>query len=326
MIYFIAISVKEQNLPVSGNQFIKYNKSMRRKKREHIADIFGYLFFFGVFNIIRLLPSMLYPRIGKTTGKFFYIIAGSLKKKIRNNIIAAYGNQLSPEERTFMTKKIIEKNTFFFIEWALWTKIHPQCALTLIEFKNIEPLMQVCQSKKPVILVSAHLGNFALMIAALIYAGLPVTWIARDANNQYLARYMDRIRRKKGVFGINKANLSQAIGLSLDWLKQKKALCLLIDQHSGKGTEVCFFGKIVQAPTGAAVFARRFDASVFGVFIKRRKKFKHTIFIEGPYNLAKTTNPEQDYQNNTQFFYNRIEYYVKQSPEEWFTWLHRRFR
>ncbi|MGB9642816.1 MAG: lysophospholipid acyltransferase family protein, partial [Candidatus Ratteibacteria bacterium] len=109
-------------------------------------------------------------------------------------------------------------------------------------------------------------------------------------------------------------------------LKQKNALCLLIDQHSGKGTEVCFFGKIVHAPTGAAVFARKFDANVFGVFIRRRKKFKHTIFIEGPYPLAKTENSEKDYKDNTQFFYSRIEYFVRQSPEEWFTWLHRRFR
>ncbi|HOK80379.1 MAG TPA: lysophospholipid acyltransferase family protein [bacterium] len=299
---------------------------MRRKKVEYITDIFGYLFFFGLFNIIRMLPSAIYPEIGKVTGKFFYSIAGSLKKKIRNNIIAAYGNQLTPEERTLLTKKIVEKNAFFFVEWALWTKICSERALKLIEFKGIDALMQVCQSKKPVILVSAHLGNFALMIAALIYAGLPVTWIARDANNQYLARYMDRIRRKKGIFGISKTNLSQAIGLSLEWLKQKNALCLLIDQHSGKGTEVCFFGKIVQAPTGAAVFARRFDAKVFGVFIRHREKFKHTIFIEGPYQLAKTEDAEKDYRDNTQFFYNRIEYYVRQGPEEWFTWLHRRFR
>ncbi|MCM8806165.1 MAG: lysophospholipid acyltransferase family protein [Candidatus Omnitrophica bacterium] len=299
---------------------------MRRKKKELITDILGYLFFFVVFNFIRILPCVLYGRIGSIAGRFFYIISPSLKRKIRKNIIAAYGNSFSPEEKTLMIKKIIEKNTFFFIEWVLWVKIAPERALKLIEFKNLEALKNVCKSKKPVVLVSAHLGNFSLMIASLIYSGLPVTWIARDANNMYLARYVDRIRRQKGIFAINKENLNQAIAKSLEWLKNGNALCLLIDQHSGKGSQVEFFGNIVQAPTGAAVFSRKYNADVFGVFIRHKHGFRHTIFIEGPYKVLKTNNQDDDFQKNTQFFYQRIEYYVRQSPDEWFTWLHRRFR
>jgi len=208
----------------------------------------------------------------------------------------------------------------------LWTKISPEKALNFIEFRNLDVLKKFSLSKKPIIAVSAHTGNFALMLASLIYAGLPLTWIARDANNQYLARFMNRTRRKKGIYCINKENLTQAIAASSNWLKEGNTLCLLIDQHSGKGTEVKFFGKNVQAPTGPAVFARKFDAPVFGVFIRHKKRFRHVIFVEGPYDLRKTEKPEDDYQKNIQFFYNRIEHYVRENPEEWFTWLHRRFR
>ncbi len=76
--------------------------------------------------------------------------------------------------------------------------------------------------KNLLLLYSAHLGDFAIMIAALIYAGLPVTWIARDANNQYLARFMDRTRRKKGIYGINKENLNQAIAISSQLAEKRK--------------------------------------------------------------------------------------------------------
>ncbi|MCM8814946.1 MAG: lysophospholipid acyltransferase family protein [Candidatus Omnitrophica bacterium] len=299
---------------------------MRRKKAEYIADIFGYLAFFAVFNIVKILPCASYSLMAKITGRLFYYFSPSLKKKAKKNLDAAYENRINPNQKKALIKKVFEKQVFFFFEWALWTKITPERALGLIKFNNIEHLKKISLSKKPVVLVSAHLGNFALMIAALTYKKLPFTWIARDANNQYLARYMNRIRRKKGVYGINKQHLSQAISSASDWLRKGNTLCLLIDQHSGKGTTVDFFGKKVQAPTGPAVFARKYNAQVFGVFIRHKKGFRHTIFVEGPYKLVKTDNTESDYQKNIQLFYERIEHHVKESPEEWFTWLHRRFR
>lgn len=299
---------------------------MRRKKTEAIADIIGYVAFYGMFNILKCLPCIFYPVISKIAGNFFFFLIPSLKKKIRKNLDAAYGNQLSYKQKTFLIKKILEKQMFFVCEWALWSRIEPGKALGLIEFKNFELLKKISISRKPVVVVSAHTGNFAVMLAALTYAGLPLTWMARDANNQYLARFMDRTRRSKGIYGINKVNLTQAIAVSSQWLRKGNTLCLLIDQHSGKGVDVLFFGKKVQAPTGPVVFARKYDASVFSAFIQHKHGFRHKIIIEGPYEIVKTSNPEDDFQKNTQFFYNKIEYYVKQKPEEWFTWLHRRFR
>ncbi|MCM8758299.1 MAG: lysophospholipid acyltransferase family protein [Candidatus Omnitrophica bacterium] len=299
---------------------------MRRKKKEHVIDILGYIVFYGFFNVLKALPGIFYPVISKITGYFFYYSIPSLRKKIKKNLDAAYEGCLSQKQKKRLIKKIIEKQVFFFTEWALWAKMEKQKALGLVEFDNIHPLKKVVFSKKPVVIVSAHIGNFAVMIAALTYIGLPLTWIARDANNEYLARFMDRTRKKKGIFGISKKNLYQAIAESSLWLKKGNSLCLLIDQHSGRGTNVLFFGKKVQAPTGPAIFARKYDAMVFGAFIQHLRGFKHKIFIEGPYEIVKTNNSEQDIRENTQFFYKRIEHYIKQKPEEWFTWLHRRFR
>ncbi len=298
---------------------------MPRKKRELFIDVCGYVLFYGFFNLLKILPCYSYEMISKAMGKFFYFTLPALKRKIRKNIDAAYG-ELDLNEKKVLVKKIIEKQTFFFIEWALWAKISPEKALALIEFKGLEKLKEVSESRKPAIIVSAHLGNFAVMLAALTYAGLPLSWIARDANNEFLARFFDRTRRKKGIYGISKKNLSYAVVIASKWLEKGNMLALLIDQHSGKGVEVDFFGRKVYAPAGAVAFARKYDAAVFFAFIKHKKHFKHTIFIEGPCQIIKTENQDYDFQKNTQFFYNRIEHFVRQSPEEWFTWLHRRFR
>lgn len=299
---------------------------MRRKKSEEITDIIGYVVFYGLFNFLKILPCAFYPASAKVMGNLFYVLTPSLKKKIKKNLDAAFENSISISQKVSLIKKILEKQAFFFTEWVLWAKLSKEKALKLIEFENFKIIENLSKSKKPVVLVSAHTGNFAVMLAALIYKGLPLKWIARDANNQYLARFMDRTRRKKGIFAISKENLSQAIGIATKWLRDGNILCLLIDQHSGKGTDVEFFGKNVGAPIGVAVFARKYNAAVCGVFISHKRRFRHKIIIEGPYEIIKTHDSEYDFQVNTQFFYRRIEHHVRQKPEDWFTWLHRRFR
>jgi len=298
---------------------------MRRKKSQRALDGLVYVFSYGTFHFFKMLPCVVYPHISGILAYFLLFNAG-LKKKVRKNIRAVYKNTLSPEERSILVKKIFQNNVFFLTEFVLWTKLNPDKALKLIEFKNLGPLKKSCEIKKPVVLISGHIGNFSIMIASLVYAKIPMTMITRDTNNVYLSRFIDRIRKEKGIFGIQKDNPKKTIYLSSKWLRNGKTLCLLIDQHSGKGTDVQFFGNRVQAPIGAAVFARKYNADVFGAFIRHKTNFRHTVFIEGPYPIAKTTNAQRDFQTNTQFFYSRIEHYVKEKPEDWFTWLHRRFR
>ena len=298
---------------------------MRRKKSQRILDSVEYIFCYGLFIILSMLPRDAYPRVADVIC-YLSCLSMSLKKKIRKNIIAAYGNSLSPRERTLLIKRILKKNIFFITEFVLWAKLKPEDSLKLIEFRNLESLKKVCDAKKPVVLITGHIGNFSIMIASLVYSGIPLTILIRGTNNQYLERFIDRKLRKKGIPEIKKTNTRDIIHQSSEWLRKGNALCILIDQHSGKGTKVEFFKKTVQAPTGAAVFARKYDACVFGAFISHKQGFRHRISIEGPYNTIKTNNAEYDFQVNTQLFYDRIEHYIRESPEEWFTWLHKRFR
>ena len=213
-----------------------------------------------------------------------------------------------------------------FFELSYWTTKTTEKLSHFIKIEGLDILEKIKKQKKPAIAISGHNGNFVIMLAYLAIKNKNFSWIERTANNVYAAEFMRRLQKNRGINSISKLNMKEAIVLARKWLRENNILALLIDQHSGEGVEVDFLGKKVFAPTGADTLSRKFDCPVIGIFIYRTSKFTHKIIIEGPYPVQRTTNIEKDAQFNTQIFYNRIEHYLLLHPEQWFTWLHKRFR
>jgi KDO2-lipid IV(A) lauroyltransferase len=298
---------------------------MRRTKKEKISDILFYIAAYGIHKVLLALPCVLYPAAARFCARcIFYAVPGA-RRKILQNIDAVYRSSLSFNEKKSLVRKILEENFSYFFELVLWCKLRPEKARRYVVIENSHILENLMAQKKPVVAISAHFGNFTVMLASLIYKGLPLTWIARDANNPYLVRFMDRLRREKGIHSFNKFNFKETMKRINQWLMEGKILCLLIDQHS-RGVEVAFLGNRVQAATGASALARKYGAEVVGIFIYREKNYRHRILVEGPYPFARTGNDAADDAANIQFYYKRIEKHIQSKPEAWFTWFHRRFR
>ncbi len=300
---------------------------MQRTKKEKFVDTIIYITIFGVYEIIKFIPLEIDMILSKIFGNVLYYSYPSLKKKILKNLnIAFEKNPLGVKEKIVLIKKIISEILLNVFELSYWTTKSTEELSNFIKIEGIDILKNITKQKKPAIAISGHNGNFVIMLAYLAIKNKNFSWIERTANNVYAAKFMRRMQRKRGLYSITKQNMKEAIILAQKWLRNKNILALIIDQHSGEGVEVKFLGKRVFAPTGADVLSKRFDCPVIGIFIYRTSKFKHKIVIEGPYTIQRTQNPEKDVVVNTQMFYNRIENYLLLHPEQWFTWLHKRFR
>ena len=196
----------------------------------------------------------------------------------------------------------------------------------MVEVEGVENLYTAMKEGKGVVAVCAHIGNFPMMQARLSLMGLPVHTIIRDSNNPYFARFWVQTRKKMGIPFISKWDLKGTVQKSQEFLKEGKVVCFYLDQHANNGVKVKMFGKDVFVPRGAAVFARKNMCPVIGLFTYRKKFNKHHIIIEGPYHLKCSENQAHDIQEYTTFFIGRVEHYVKMYPEQWFSWLHKRFR
>jgi len=255
----------------------------------------------------------------------FFTARGN-KNKVIKNLKIAFGNKKTKEERKNICRMLFIEIIMNFFELIYLTKISEKKLQKFVEVEGEENLKEAMKQQTGVVAACSHMGNFPVMQTRLTKMGYPVNAIIRDANNVYLTRFGHNIREKIHMPDISKWNIKKAIKESQNWLRSNGILCIYLDQHAGNGVKVKFFDRDVLVPVGAAVFSRKYKCPVVGIFSYRKKSGKHKVIIEGPYKLQKSSNPSDDIQKNTSVFMERVEYYVKQHPEQWFSWLHRRFR
>ena len=194
-----------------------------------------------------------------------------------------------------------------------------------ISAEGLDYLDEALAKGKGVILFSAHLGSFPLILSYLKLRGYPIRNIGRDPENPYLARYFEKVREKAGIVHIPKNPVGISVRESMRWLTSGKILSLPSDQYTSQGMPVFFFGQTVRTPTGPAVFARRLGCVVVPVSIVRRGR-KHLIRVEPALAMSRSENREKDIRDNTALCNQVIERWVREDPEEWFGWFTRRFR
>ncbi|HNS48700.1 MAG TPA: lysophospholipid acyltransferase family protein, partial [bacterium] len=178
---------------------------------------------------------------------------------------------------------------------------------------------------KGVVGLSAHQGNFPLLLAYLSRQGFPVATISREVSNHRLENYIQASKRLSGIRWMPKDPKATAARQMIAWIKRNRVLVILADQHSGQGVRVPFFGLQVGTPSGPAVFARRLGCPILPMTVVR-KEGHHLVRIFPPLELRKTDNPQADIEENTALCNRVIEAWVRENPGQWFTLLSRRFR
>ena len=193
-----------------------------------------------------------------------------------------------------------------------------------IDTEGLNYLDEALAKGKGVILFSAHLGNFALLLSYLSRR-YPVKAVVNDPKNHYLARYIQNIRRKSGILEISKRPVAASVRESRNWLKSGKILLIMADEYRKTGITVPFFNLPSGTQTAPAVFSRRLGCAVVPVSIVRRGR-KHLIRVEPALAMSRSENQEKDIRDNTALCNRVIERWVREDPEEWFGWFTRRFR
>ena len=275
-------------------------------------SIFIYLFFLlgrilGI-NLSRKLFSSLFVIVGpffkskKITENNLNIFLGKNssvnKKKIINDMWKNYG------------KTFIE---YIFLDYFRNKKSH-------ISLEGKEHLSQIIKKNKPVIFISGHLANFELMSMEITKQNIPLATIYRPLNNFFLNPFMELLRRryvcsnqiKKGIKGVRE---------SIEYIKKKHCIALMIDQRVSEGEKVIFFDKPALTTTLPAQLSIKFDLEVIPVFIERDKDNKFKIEFQ------KAINPK-NFKNKfelTRELNVVLEKMITRNPGQWI-WTHNRWK
>ena len=285
------------------------------KRRAKCIDFSVYL----LLRIIVWLPRRLF-RIILSVSVYLLVANNTLVKKyIRHNLGLAFPKMPAAEKRR-LTQKIVYQGGSLVYQSGNLNRCWVQKSA---ESKGLVNLEDALAKGKGVVALSAHLGNFALLLSYLSRR-YPVKAVVNDPKNHYMARDIQNIRRKSGIIEISKRPAAASVRESLDWLKSGKILLILADEYRKTGITVPFFNLPSGTQTAPAVFARRLGCAVVPVSIVSRGQ-KHLSRVEPALLLNRSENQEKDIRDNTALCNQVIEKWVREYPEEWFGWFGKRF-
>ena len=192
-----------------------------------------------------------------------------------------------------------------------------------VEFTGDDLFVGIREAGKPVIMFTAHTGNWELLPVGAATHHLPVTALFRQPNNRFLAERLLKARRTS-TGDLVPSGVGAAWALA-DVLEQGRTVGLLADQAFTRGPHLQFLGREASANPIAAKLARQYDADIYPARCIRLPGGRFRIELEPKLELPRDGNGNLDIVGTTRAINHVIERWIREYPEQWL-WLHDRWK
>ncbi|HET8760062.1 MAG TPA: lysophospholipid acyltransferase family protein, partial [Nitrospiria bacterium] len=271
-----------------------------------------------------LIPWRLGVAIGGTIGRVAWYALPSTRRTALDNLAMAFPD-LSEQERARIGRASLANLGRAAMELLmLWrrpgTPVERWCA-----FDDEDRLRDALAPGRGAIFVTGHTGNWELLAAVVARRGYPLSVVATPVYDDRIDQRLVGARAVHGIETIRRGSAAAGRQL-LSALRRNAVLGMLIDQDTDvDGVFVPFFGRLAYTPAGAAALALRTDARVVCGFLVREGASRHRVVLEGPIDLVRTGETDQDVLENTRRFTDLIERHNRTYPDQWI-WFHRRWK
>ena len=280
--------------------------------------------FYTLKFLIFILPSSLQNLLAK----FLAFAFMKLKKKrfhvVMTNLNLAFGETKSKEEKLEIAKKCYYNFAKYLgINFILNQNTTKQKILEQVVFKNEHFLLDAMKSGRPIIVTTAHFGQWEIFPLAVAAHFGPSSVLGRKLDSSVMDKILRANRAQFDVELIDKNGGAKDI---LKALKARRIVGILVDQNTAPkdGIKVQFFGKNVLHTPAASVLAQKTNALIINAFIYQKGENLNEICFEQPIDIS-TFDKEDAVQKATQMQCSACEEMVRARPEEYF-WFHQRFK
>ena len=280
--------------------------------------------FYTLKFLIFILPSSLRNLLAK----FLAFAFMKLKKKrfhvVMTNLNLAFGETKSKEEKLEIAKKCYYNFAKYLgINFILNQNTTKQKILKQVVFKNEHFLLDAMKSGRPIIVTTAHFGQWEIFGLAVAAHFGPSSVLGRKLDSSVMDKILRANRSQFDVELIDKDGGAKDI---LKALKARRIVGILVDQNTApkEGIKVQFFGKDVLHTPAASVLAQKTNALIINAFIYQKGENLNEICFEEPIDIS-MFDKEDAVQKVTQMQCSACEEMVRARPEEYF-WFHQRFK
>jgi len=290
-----------------------------------MANVGARLGMFFALGIVRVLPYCFFRLTLNFLAGFWFFGAKRLRKIARESLLIAFGSAKSEKEIEQIIRQCFSNISSSMTD-LLYCCEHPGQTKNLVSFEGLGYLEAALSKGKGAVLVTAHFGNFPLMLLALAQNGFRNSVIIRKARDAQTADKIFETMSKVGVNAIYSIPARDSVKQSLQVLRDNGILCVLLDQNfgSGSGVFVEFFGQKAATATGPVIFAERTQAAIVPVFTVRENG-KYRIIFEPELPLEEREDHAEKLFVNVDRITRIIERYIRHYPAEW-GWMHRRWK
>ena len=280
--------------------------------------------FYTLKFLIFIMPCSLQNMLAK----FMAFAFMKLKKKrfhvVMTNLDLAFGETKTKEEKLEIAKKCYYNFAKYLgINFILNQNTTKQKILEKVVFKNEHFLLDAIKSGRPIIVTTAHFGQWEIFGLAVAAHFGPSSVLGRKLDSSVMDKILRANRAQFDVELIDKNGGAKDI---LKALKARRIVGILVDQNTAPkdGIKVQFFGKDVLHTPAASVLAQKTNALIINAFIYQKGENLNEICFEQPIDIS-TFDKEEAVQKATQMQCSACEAMVRARPEEYF-WFHQRFK
>jgi KDO2-lipid IV(A) lauroyltransferase len=292
--------------------------------RQNAIDFAVYLFVRLLIAIVQAVPLAVCQRgaelLATLFGRFLRIRAATIEE----NLCTAFP-ALSAAERQTITWQMWRHLLLMICEMAQTPrKVHETNWKEHSHIVNQELFVRTLLSGRPLVLISAHFGNFELGGYLMGLFGFPTYTVARRLDNRYLDRFVNEFRGRTGQFMLPKKGSRDMIQ---EVLERGGILTLLGDQAAGeKACWVNFFGRPASTHKAVAAFSLANGAPTMVSYARRLGQPLH--YEVGPEAICDPRHANFEFGSIpllAQWYTDHLEALIRRSPEQYW-WLHRRWK
>lgn len=267
---------------------------------------------------IRLMLVLPFDRRRRVAGWIMSRIVsplGGYRDRIRENLALIFPDLPAAEVKR-LTRRVPENLGQSMIELYSAQDFMARIKDEPLTGAGVAALAEAHAARRPVMLVTGHIGNYDAIRAALIARGYRVGGLYRPMGNPFFnGHYVSAISAiGTPLFPRGRKGLADMVR----FLRSGGMLGVVLDQYMGDGAPLTFMGREALTALSSAELALRYDALVVPTYGIRREDGGFDLIVEAP--IAHST-PEA----MTQALNDNLERLIRRYPEQWF-WIHRRWR
>ena len=240
----------------------------------------------------------------------------------RANVDAVYAD-VPALRRWMLLRQIKRAQGHFFGEVLDFERFLQLCPDVPMEGPGRNVFLQAVEEGRPVILLTGHIGNYALGLHILKQAGIDAGFLYRTRGNVVLDSRFDKMLQMTGQRGFKMGHRSQTayegnLKEFIAFLAKGHVTVMLGDHRDRRGEKIRFLGRRAPTSLTPAKLARAHGALLIPCFVFRERGLRFRAVLDAP------IPHKGSLRSMMRVFNDRMSAIIREDPAQW-SWTIRRW-